>query len=101
MQKQRETKRTSLVRRFPRLVATGILMIAAFLTIGVVAGISKQRSRALDPKLVEESAPMANPPRTNVTAPQQANQTAQIRPLTQAEAERLATALKQLANQST
>ena len=46
MKKQKKAKETSFARRFPRLLATCILLTAAFLTTGVVAGISKQRSRA-------------------------------------------------------
>ena len=100
MKKQKQPKRPSFVSRFPRLLATGILLTMAILTIGVVAGISKQRSRALESNKQEGSIPMSNAAKGPVTSVQ-ADQTGQIRPLTPEEAQRLATALKELANQST
>ena len=100
MKKQKKTKVTSFVKRFPRLMATGIVLTMAFLTIGVVAGISKQKSRALESIMREGSPPLANVAKTNLTGGQEVNQTAQIKPLTAEEAQRLAVALKELANQS-
>ena len=100
MKKQKQAKGTSFVRRFPRLLATGILLAMAFLTIGVVAGISKQRSTAQESKRQEGSIPKADA-KTHITIRQNVNQTGQIKPLTPEEAQKLAAALKELANQST
>jgi hypothetical protein len=101
MKKHKQAKGTSFVRRFPRLLGAGILLTLAFLTIGVVAGISKQRSRAQESNKQEGSIPVANAAKAHLTSGQKVDQTAQIRPLTQEEAQRLAVALKELANQST
>src|ERR1700730_13957189 len=94
MKKLKQAKGTSFLRRFPRLLTASILLVLAFLTIGVVAGISKQRSRAQESNKKEGSVHMASGQRVDV-------QTSQIKPLTAEEAQRLATALKELANQST
>jgi len=102
MKEHKQTKGISFLRRFPRLLTTGILLSLAFLTIGVVVGISKQRSRANESNKEEGSIPMANAAKTHMATGQKAaGQTAQIKPLTQEEAQRLAAALKELANQST
>jgi len=101
MKKQKQAKGISFVRRFPRLLATGILLAVAVLTIGVAAGISKQRSRAQESSKQKGSIPMANAAKAHLTSGEKTVQTAQIKPLTPEEAQRLAVALKELANQST
>ena len=102
MKKHKQPKGTSFLRRFPRLLTTGILLALAFLTIGVVAGLSKQKSRARESNKQEGSIPMANTKKTQMASGQNVvGQTGQIRPLTPEEAQKLATALKELANQST
>jgi hypothetical protein len=77
-----------------------ILLAVAFLTIGVVAAISKQRSRASDAK-IQSVLPVANAAKANRNPGTPLRQTAQVRPLTQEEAQKLASALKVLVNQST
>ena len=102
MKKLKQAKGTSFLRRFPRLLTASILLALAFLTIGVVAGISKQRSRAQESNKKEGSVPLANAAKTHMASGQRVDvQTSQIKPLTAEEAQRLATALKELANQST
>ena len=80
-----------------RLLAISILLAVAFLTIGVVAGISKQRSRAKETR-TQNILPNSNAAKALPAGP--AGQTAQVRPLTQEEAQKLATALKSMANPS-
>src|ERR1700730_16665900 len=102
MKKHTKAKKTSLVKRFPRLLLAGILLTMAFLTIGVVAGISKQRFKAQESNKQGGSTTVANAAKTHMTTGQQVEgQTAQIKPLTPEEAQKLAAALKELANRST
>jgi hypothetical protein len=100
MKNQNQPKATPFTGRFRRSMAISILLAMAILTIGVVAGISKQRSQAnqvpAQNRLLDTSAANARP--GNPGSP--LRQTAQIKPLTQEEAEKLAAALKVLANQS-
>lgn len=99
MKKYKKDTRTSFLKRFPRLLAGGILLTLVFLTVGVVAGITKQRTKAASHEATNSAlTPTA---KTVSQTPPAATQTGQIRPLTQEEAQRLAAALKELANQST
>jgi hypothetical protein len=86
-------------KRFPRLLALGILLSLALLTVGVVAGVSKQRFKAQASVGQEGSTPMDHVAKAQSLAGQTAD--GQIKPLTAAEAQKLAAALKELANQST
>lgn len=100
MKKYNQAKAHSFVRRFPRLVGTGILLTVAFLTIGVVAGITKQKSRA--PESVKGVAGlMPNHMEAEPAGNRQINQASQVKPMSAEEAEQRAAALKELANQST
>ena len=102
MKKHEQAKGPSLVKRFPRLLVTGIVLTMALLTIGVVAGISKQRSRAQESNKQEGNILVSKAANADMTIGQRVDvQTAQIKPLTPEEAQRLAVALKELANQST
>jgi hypothetical protein len=95
MKKQNQTKPGASITRGRILIAAGTLLAISLLAVGVLAGISKNnpspesRLNSLTPKTG----------RTATTA-QAGFQTAQIKPLTQEEAQKLATALKELANQS-
>lgn len=98
MKKRKKRTTTSFARRFPRLLGALILLAMVLLTVGVVAGISKQKFNAKESNSVARRIPVTNGART---ANQKGVQTGQIKPLTQEEAQRLAAALKELANQST
>lgn len=100
MKKHKKTTNISLVRRFPRWLGAGLLLAMVFLTVGVVAGISKQKFRTGEPNSTAK-IPATNSAIVATHKVQGEAQTGQIKPLTQEEAQRLAAALKQLANQST
>lgn len=101
MKKHPKAKQTSAAKRFPRLLGAGLVLTIAVLTIGVVAGISKQRSGAVEPNQQAASVAVANAAKASVTTSQNVDrQTPQIKPLTAEEAQKLAAALKELANQS-
>ena len=89
-----------LVKRFPRLLGTGLLLVLLLLTVGVVAGLSRQESSARETggKSAIISTDDTNAANSSV---QVVPQTGQVKPLTQEEAQKLAVALKALANQST
>lgn len=96
MKKQRQTKPNTTVTKSRLLIAGGTLLAISLLAVGVLAGISKNRSGVTN-------ATSANPKSIGMTPSsfsQTANQAAQIKPLTQEEAQKLAAALKELANQS-
>jgi hypothetical protein len=101
MKKRKKTTTTSFFRRFPRLFGVSILLAIVILTVGVVAGISKQRFNAKESDSVARRIPVTNGGSTTNQKVQVEAQTGQIRPLSQEEAQRLAAALKELANQST
>lgn len=101
MKNHKKPNGTPFAGRFRRLMAISILLAMAFLTIGVVAGISKQRSKANE-STTQTKLPDANAAKPYLGSPRApSGQTAQVKPLTQEEAQKLAAALKVLANQST
>src|SRR5258707_14853842 len=99
MNKRKQLNETSITKRFPRLAGVGMLLTMALLIIGAVAAISKQKARAAESTSQRPGSLLANPAKTSL-APRQQDQSTQIKPLTTEEAQKLATALKELANQS-
>jgi hypothetical protein len=98
MKKRKKTAINSVSRRFPRLLGVGLLFGIILLTVGVVAGISRQPSGAKG----SLNGPLGGSnTRASSLTDQVVQQTGQIKPLTQEEAQRLATELKTLANRST
>jgi hypothetical protein len=95
MKKQNQTKPNTTITRSRLLIAAGTLVAISLLAVGVLAGMSKNNNST-------ESGAKSLVPNTGRTAStfQTTNQTAQIKPLTQEEAQKLAAALKELANQS-
>lgn len=92
-------------KRIRPLAAIGV--IAAIFVVGATAAISLRTSEAKNPTPRRNEVPLANNARANMNIRpgfQQLpldQQTGQIRPLTQEEAQKLAEGIKQLVNQST
>lgn len=102
MKKHTKAKQTSLAKRSPRLLAAALLLTISVLTMGVVAGISKQKFRAQEANKQAASIAVTNTANAHLANGQSvAVQTGQIKPLTPEEVQKLAAALKELANQST
>jgi hypothetical protein len=101
MKKHKKPTTTSFVKRFPGLLGASILLAMVFLTVGVVVGTSKQKFGAKKSHSAATGIPVTNGAETATRKAQVDAQTGQIKPLTQEEAQKLASALKELANQST
>lgn len=107
MKKYVKTKTRPVAKGFPRLLLTGILLAVAFLTTGVLVGLSRQKVSAKDPRSSEKSSPVTSNDKRYITRyvgsqmVQIDSQTGQVKPLTPEEARKLADGLKALANQST
>lgn len=100
MRNHKTPKGGPFVGNVRRLMAVSILLATAVLSVGVVAAISKQKSNAQESKV--PSAQTASARKSFLgNRGVAANQTAQVRPLTQEEAQKLAAALKAMANQNT
>ena len=97
MKKQKETKPNTRVTRTRLLIAAGTLSAISLLAVGVFAGISKDKSVLTNP---DAKNIVTNHGKTSSANSQATSQAAQIKPLTQEEAQKLAAALKELANQS-
>jgi hypothetical protein len=106
MIKHKETKTSSITKRFRRLLTAGTVLTLAILTAGLVVGLTRQRASATNTGSLEKKESASNNHRTYVTRSvggqtvQIDTQTGQIKPLTQAEAQKLADALKGLAKPS-
>jgi hypothetical protein len=99
MKKQKKTKPSNTITRTRLLIAAGTLSAISLLAVGVFAGISKNKSGFANPPESNAKNIATNNGKTAANS-QATNQAAQIKPLTQEEAQKLAAALKELANQS-
>ena len=99
MNKSKAKLRHENMKRLRRPMIIGLVLAFATVAIGAAAIAARRPSEqaAAEPG---RNAPRQSQTLSALAAPQDP-QTAQIRPLTQDEAQRLATALKELANQST
>jgi len=100
MKKQKETKPKTTITRTRLLIAAGTFSAISLLAVGVFAGISKDKSGLTHQPESNAKNIVTGHGKTPSANPQATNQTGQIKPLTQEEAQKLAAALKELANQS-
>jgi len=97
MNKNKAKLRHAKSRRLRRLLAIGVVLASASVAIGAAAIAARRPSE----RAVTEPARNVPDQTASALAAPQDPQTGQIRPLTQDEAQRLAAALKELANPST
>ena len=97
MNKSKGSPRPEKLKSFRRPLIIGVVLAAASVAIGAAAIAARQPAEKMT---AERNAPRQSQAVSALAAPQDP-QNAQIRPLTQEEAQRLAAALKDLANQST